>query len=144
MRPIRSGVRADRRRGVLAAYAGRPDDRARRCIRPRHSAASSGIDTAQAILILVLFVLLGLVALVIDRRASAGLGAQLCRHRDRLPSFARGREGLGVSLTLLGLAVVVLGLSAGWRSLRRASAALSAAWPVARNIFRPPMLAFVP
>jgi predicted RND superfamily exporter protein len=29
-------------------------------------------------------------------------------------------QGLGISLTLLGLAIVVLGLSAGWRSLRKA------------------------
>lgn len=78
-----------------------------------------GIDTAQAILILVLFASLGLVALVIDRRALLVSGLSYAGFAIAYLLSHGVEQGLGMSLTLLGLAVVVLGLSAGWRSLRR-------------------------
>ncbi len=80
----------------------------------------TGIGTTQAIGILVLFVLLGLVALVIDRRALLVSGLSYAGIAIGYLLSQSVEKALGVSLTLLGLAVVVLGLSAGWRSLRRA------------------------
>lgn len=77
------------------------------------------IDTAQAILILALFVLLGIVALVIDRRALLISGLAYAGIAIAYLLSQSIGEGLRLSVTLLGLAVVVLGLSAGWRSLRR-------------------------
>jgi hypothetical protein len=82
--------------------------------------SSSGIDTVQAITILVLFILLGLVALVIDRRALLVSGLSYAGIAIAYLLSQGVEQGLGISLTLLGLAIVVLGLSAGWRSLRRA------------------------
>ena len=80
----------------------------------------AGIDTAQAIMILVVFIVLGLVALVIDRRALLVSGLTYAGIAIAYLLSQSVEAGLGMSLTLLGLAVVVLGLSAGWRSLRRA------------------------
>ena len=80
----------------------------------------TGIGTTQAIGILALFVLLGLVALVIDRRALLVSGLSYAGIAIGYLLSQSVEKALGVSLTLLGLAVVVLGLSAGWRSLRRA------------------------
>jgi hypothetical protein len=82
--------------------------------------SSSGIDTAQAILILVLFALLGFVALIIDRRALLVSGLSYAGVAIAYLLSQGIEKGLGMSLTLLGLATVVLGLSAGWRSLRKA------------------------
>lgn len=80
----------------------------------------SDLNGVQAVGILAVFVVLGIVALAIDRRAllvsgltyaGIALGYLLSHGVD---------ESLGLSLTLLGLAAIVLGLSAGWKPLRRA------------------------
>lgn len=82
--------------------------------------APAEIGVAQALAILAVFALLGLVALVIDRRALLVSGLTYAGIAIAyLLSHSVG-EGLQWSLTLLCLAAVVLGLSAGWRSLRRA------------------------
>jgi hypothetical protein len=76
------------------------------------------IDSGWSATALIMFVGLGLVALVIDRRAllvsgltyaGIALAYLLSNHVDK---------GMRLSLTLLALAVLVLGLSVGWRSLR--------------------------
>lgn len=77
------------------------------------------LDTLQAVLILALFALLGIVALVIDRRALLISGLAYAGIAIAYLLSQSVGEGLRLSVTLLGLAVVVLGLSAGWRSLRR-------------------------
>ncbi|MBN9446802.1 MAG: hypothetical protein J0I67_07800, partial [Bosea sp.] len=58
------------------------------------------------------------VALVIDRRALIVSGLSYAGIAIAYLLAQRVEGGLGLPLTLLGLAVVVLGLSAGWRSLR--------------------------
>lgn len=78
----------------------------------------SQISTLQAVIVLVLFVLLGLVALVIDRRALLVSGLSYAGIAIAYLLTQRVSGGLGLPLALLGLAVVVLGLSAGWRALR--------------------------
>jgi hypothetical protein len=78
------------------------------------------LDTPQAILILAVFALLGLVALVIDRRALLIAGLSYAGIAIAYLLSQSVGEGLRLSVTLLGLAVLVLSLSAGWRSLRRA------------------------
>lgn len=81
---------------------------------------SDGMGTGQALAVLVVFVLLGLVAIIIDRRALLVSGLTYAGVAlGYLISQGVARD-MGLSLTLLGLAIVVLGLSAGWRSLRRA------------------------
>jgi hypothetical protein len=80
----------------------------------------SEINTAQALLILVVFVTLGIVALVIDRRALLISGLAYAGIAIAYLLSQSVGEGMRLSVTLLGLAIVVLGLSAGWRSLRRA------------------------
>lgn len=73
-----------------------------------------------AVGVLVLFAVFGLVALIIDRRAllvSALSYAGLAIGYLLKESFAKD---MSVSLTLLGLALLVLVLSARWRGLRRA------------------------
>jgi len=82
------------------------------------------LGVQQAIGILVLFAAFGLVALVLDRRAllvSALSYAGLAIGYLLSESLAKD---ISVSLTLLGLAALVLLLSAQWRSLRRAALAL--------------------
>jgi hypothetical protein len=76
--------------------------------------------TAKALGLLLIFVLLGLVALVIDRRALIVSGLSYAGIAIAWLLAARLPGGLGMPLTLLGLATVVLGLSAGWRGLRGA------------------------
>jgi hypothetical protein len=105
--------------------------------------SSSGIDTAQAILILVLFFLIGLVALIIDRRALLVSGLSYAGIAIAYLLSQGVEQGLGISLTLLGLAVVVLGLSAGWRSLRRAALPLLPLGQLRQHI-PPADLALVP
>lgn len=79
-----------------------------------------GMGTGQALAVLAIFVLLGLVAVIIDRRALLVSGLTYAGVAlGYLISQGVARD-MGLSLTLLGLAIVVLGLSAGWRSLRRA------------------------
>ncbi|WP_157066773.1 hypothetical protein [Hyphomicrobium sulfonivorans] len=80
----------------------------------------AGFGAGGAVGVLALFAVFGLVALVIDRRAllvSALSYAGLAIGYLLKESVAKD---MSVSLTLLGLAVLVLTLSARWRSLRRA------------------------
>lgn len=79
----------------------------------------SGMGTGEALAVLGVFVLLGLVALVIDRRAPLVSGLTYAGVAMGYLLSQGVTQDLGLSLTLLGLAVVVLGLSAGWRTLRR-------------------------
>lgn len=80
----------------------------------------SALGTGQAFAVLLVFALLGIVALVIDRRALLVSGLTYAGIAIGYLLSQSVAEGMGLSLTLLGLAIVVLGLSAGWRSLRRA------------------------
>ncbi|HEX2840908.1 hypothetical protein [Hyphomicrobium sp.] len=79
----------------------------------------SALGTGQAFAVLVVFALLGIVALVIDRRALLVSGLTYAGIAIGYLLSQSVAEGMGLSLTLLGLAIVVLGLSAGWRYLRR-------------------------
>jgi hypothetical protein len=74
----------------------------------------------QAIAVLLVFAVLGLIALVIDRRALLVAGLSYAGFAIAYLLSKSVAEGMSLSLTLLGLAVLVLGLSVGWRSLRRA------------------------
>lgn len=78
------------------------------------------LGTAQALAILGFFLVLGVVALIIDRRALLVSGLTYAGFAIAYFLAHSFGEGLQLSLTLLVLAAVVLGLSAGWRSLRRA------------------------
>lgn len=78
------------------------------------------MQTAQAFGILLIFVVLGLVAIVIDRRALLVSGLTYAGIAIGYLLSQSVEAGMGMSLTLLLLAGLVLGLSAGWRSLRRA------------------------
>ncbi|WP_072396344.1 hypothetical protein [Hyphomicrobium sp. CS1GBMeth3] len=78
------------------------------------------MGAAQAVAILIVFTLLGIVAVVIDRRAMLVSGLTYAGIAIGYLITQSVEEGFGLSLTLLFLAVLVLGLSAGWKSLRRA------------------------
>ena len=92
-----------------------------RSVMPLATAGTSEIDALRAIFMLAAFALLGLVALVIDRRALLVSGLTYAGIAIAyLLSQSVNQDGLGLSLTLLSLAAVVLTLSAGWRSLRKA------------------------
>lgn len=80
----------------------------------------AGIGTGKALAILAVFAVLGLVALVVDRRALIVSGLSYAGIAIAYLLARQIEGGLGMPLTLLGLAVVVLGLSAGWRWLRGA------------------------
>lgn len=79
----------------------------------------SEMSTAQALGILLIFMVLGLVAIVIDRRALLVSGLTYAGVAIGYLLSQSVEKGMGLSLTLLLLAGLVLGLSAGWRSLRR-------------------------
>ena len=79
-----------------------------------------GMGTGQALAVLAIFVLLGVGAVIIDRRALLVSGLTYAGIALGYLISQGVAADMGLSLTLLGLAVVVLGLSAGWRSLRRA------------------------
>lgn len=79
-----------------------------------------GMGTGQALAVLGIFVLLGVVAVIIDRRALLVSGLTYAGVAMGYLISQGVTQDMGLSLTLLGLAIVVLGLSAGWRSLRRA------------------------
>ncbi len=113
-------------------------------IRSRHRRHLAGIDTTQAILIL------GPVHPASGSWRWSSTGARSLVSGLTYAGIAiayllsqRVEAGLGVSLTLLGLAVVVLGLSAGWRSLRRAVLPLLPLGQLRQHI-PPADLAFVP
>jgi hypothetical protein len=82
--------------------------------------SSNDMETGRALTVLGIFLLLGLVAIVIDRRALLVSGLTYAGVALGYLISQGVAQDMGLSLTLLGLAVVVLGLSAGWRSLRRA------------------------
>lgn len=81
----------------------------------------SEIGVAQAIGILVLFVVLGLIALVLDRRALLVSGLSYAGIAIGYLLSGGLAKDVSLSLTLLGLAALVLLLSAQWRSLRGAA-----------------------
>jgi hypothetical protein len=89
----------------------------------------SGLGVMRAVGILAVFALLGLVALVIDRRALLVSGLAYAGFAIAYLLSGSVGEGSRLSLTLLGLAILVLGLSVGWRSLR---AAILPALPLGR------------
>lgn len=92
-----------------------------RSVMPLATGGGTEIDALRAVFILAVFAVLGLVALVIDRRALLVSGLTYAGIAIAyLLSQSVNQEGLGLSLTLLSLAALVLALSAGWRSLRRA------------------------
>jgi hypothetical protein len=86
---------------------------------PQIAGRSADLSTAQALAILLVFAVLGLVAIVIDRRALLVSGLAYAGIAIAYLVSQSLAEGVGVSMTLLTLAVLVLGLSAGWRTLRR-------------------------
>jgi len=88
----------------------------------------------QALGILAIFVALGFVALVIDRRALLVSGLTYAGVAIGYLLSQSVEKGLGLSLTLLGLATVVLGLSAGWRRLRHNALAVLPLGPLTRYV----------
>lgn len=84
----------------------------------RSIAFAGRIGPAEAILILALFALLGIVALVIDRRALLVSGLSYAGIALGYLITRSVSDSLALPLVLLGLAVLVLALSAGWRRLR--------------------------
>ena len=82
--------------------------------------APEGMDGARAVAVLGIYVLLGLVAIVIDRRALLVSGLLYAGVALGYLFSEKVETGMGSSLTLLALAVIILGLSAGWRTIRRA------------------------
>lgn len=82
--------------------------------------STENFGTAQALLILGLFMALGLVALVIDRRALLVSALSYAGIAVAYLISQNVSANLSLPLALLGLAVLVLALSAGWRSLRGA------------------------
>lgn len=81
--------------------------------------APEGMGTEKALAVLGIFAALGLVAIAIDRRALLVSGLTYAGVAIGYLVSERVEKDLSLSLTLLGLAVLVLGLSAGWRALRR-------------------------
>ncbi len=79
-----------------------------------------GIGTGEALLILALFAVLGLVALVIDRRALLVSALSYAGFAIAYLISQSVSTNLALPLALLGLAILVLALSAGWRRLRGA------------------------
>ncbi|KRE06345.1 hypothetical protein ASE63_24265 [Bosea sp. Root381] len=91
--------------------------------------AQASFGTAKSLIILGVFVVIGIVALVIDRRA---LLVSALSYAGIAVAFLISQsvsQNLSLPLTLLGLAVLVLALSAGWRGLR---GALLAVLPLGR------------
>lgn len=79
-----------------------------------------GFGTVKALIILAVFVVLGLVALVIDRRALLVSALSYAGVAVAYLISQNVSADLSLPLALLGLAVLVLALSAGWRTLRGA------------------------
>jgi hypothetical protein len=82
--------------------------------------ASAWNDPNAATLILVVFVILALVALVIDRRALLLSGLVYAGAAISALVGASGLTGTLIPVAALALGVLVLALSAGWRPLRNA------------------------
>lgn len=81
---------------------------------------AGGFGTAQSLIILGLFMALGIIALVIDRRALLVSALSYAGIAVAYLISQSVSTDLSLPLALLGLAALVLALSAGWRSLRRA------------------------
>jgi hypothetical protein len=81
---------------------------------------TSELGVSQAIGILGLFAVFGLVALILDRRALLVSGMSYAGLAIGYLLSESLAKDISLSLTLLGLATLVLLLSAQWRSLRRA------------------------
>ncbi|MCC7252814.1 hypothetical protein [Hyphomicrobium sp.] len=96
-----------------------------------------GMGTGQALAVLGIFVLLGLIAVTIDRRALLVSGLIYAGVAIGYLLSQSVEKDLGASLTLLGLATLVLSLSAGWRSLRRVLLPLLPLGPL-RQLVPPP------
>jgi len=86
----------------------------------RGMVGSDGFGTGQSLIILGLFVALGVIALAIDRRALLVSALSYTGIAIAYLISQSVSTNLGLPLALLGLAVLVLALSAGWRGLRRA------------------------
>lgn len=82
--------------------------------------APDGMNAGQAMGVLAVYALLGLIAIVIDRRALLVSGLLYAGVALGYLFTEKVETDMGSSLTLLALAVIVLGLSAGWRTIRRA------------------------
>ena len=114
---------------VLAASSGGAADRAFADFAD-HAEASLRSRNTIALAILLIVAVLAVVAIAIDRRALAGIGAGLYRHRDRLCRHgcwtgraARRRAAIFfTTLVILGAFVITLGV--GWQPLRRRLLAL--------------------
>ncbi|WP_246728295.1 hypothetical protein [Microvirga terricola] len=83
-------------------------------------AAMSAPSGTHAVAILALFVLLGVVAVIIDRRAILVSGLSYAGFAFYILVHDAGFEGKILPLTLLVLGAFVLLLSAGWRPVRTA------------------------
>lgn len=81
--------------------------------------APEGMNAGQAFAVLGIYAVLGLVAIVIDRRALLVSGLLYAGVALGYLFTENVEADVGSSLTLLALAVIVLGLSAGWRTIRR-------------------------
>lgn len=79
----------------------------------------ASLGTGEAVATLAIFAVLGAIAIIIDRRALLVSGLIYAGIAIAYLITQRVEGSLALSLTLLALAGVVLGLSAGWRSLRR-------------------------
>jgi len=86
--------------------------------------STGDFNSAQAIGVLVLFGVFGLIALILDRRALLVSGLSYAGVAIGYLLSESLNKDASISLTLLGLAALVLLLSVQWRSLRRAVLAL--------------------
>lgn len=82
--------------------------------------APEGMNVAQAFTVLAIYAVLGLVAIVIDRRALLVSGLLYAGVALGYLFTEKVETSFASSLTLLALAVIVLAISAGWRTIRRA------------------------
>jgi hypothetical protein len=79
---------------------------------------SIGMSTAHAVTILVLFVILGIVALVVDRRALLVSSLSYLAYAAGTLIATTGWESSAFALAVLSVGAVVLLLSVAWRPLR--------------------------
>lgn len=87
----------------------------------RSMVGSTGdFGTTKSLIILCIFAVLGVIALVIDRRALLVSALSYAGIAVAYLISQSVSTNLSLPLALLGLAVLVLALSAGWRGLRRA------------------------
>jgi hypothetical protein len=81
---------------------------------------AESFSTAKSLVILSVFVVIGIIALVIDRRALLVSALSYAGIAVTYLISQSVAQNLSLPLTLLGLAMLVLALSAGWRGLRGA------------------------